>query len=107
VLGAKHYFPKLDINGSVRLDLSVAGHPKAVELGFIRKLDAGLVRTNDPNQTGAIAVHFLGKRVPAFEQEQNGMLWADPLECLADLYELRLDGQAQEMLHWLVDRRRT
>lgn len=104
VLGAKHYFPRLDINGSVRLDLSVAGHPKAVDLGFVRKLDAGLVRTADPNRTGAIAVHFLGKRAPGFEREQDGMLWADPLECLADLYELRLDGQAQEMLHWLIDR---
>lgn len=107
VLGAKHYFPRLDINGSVRLDLSVAGHPKAVDLGFIRKLDAGLVRTDDPKQTGAVAVHFLGKRAPGFARGQDGMLWADPLECLADLYELRLDGQAQEMLHWLVDRRRT
>lgn len=106
VLGAKHYFPKLDINGSVRLDLSVAGHSKAVDLGFIRKLDAGLVRSDDPNQTGAVAVHFLGKRVPGFERGQDGMLWADPLECLSDLYELRLDGQAQEMLHRLVDRSR-
>ena len=107
VLGAKHYFPKLDINGSVRLDLSVAGHPKAVDLGFIRKLDAGLVRSGDPNQTGTVAVHFLGKRVPGFERGQDGMLWTDPLECLADLYELRLDGQAQEMLHGLIERCRT
>lgn len=107
VMGAKHYFAKLDISGSVRLDLTVQGTEKSVDMGFIRQLDAGLVRTTEPGATGVIAVHFLGTRTESmFERGEDGTLWADPVECLADLYELHLDAQAQEMLHALVEDRK-
>lgn len=105
VLGAKHHFPELDINGSVRLDLSVQGNSKAVELDFMRRLDAGLVASGDPMEKPSVVVHFLGGRTPSSFERDGGMLWADPLECLADLYDLRLDAQADEMLHALISRR--
>ena len=31
--------------------------------------------------------------------------WADPLDCLADLYEMRLDAQADEMVRFLIYKR--
>ncbi|WP_066709736.1 hypothetical protein [Curvibacter delicatus] len=107
VLGAKRYYPKLDISGSVRLDLTVKGTEKSADLGFIRQLDAGLVRATEPGATGAIAVHFLGTRADSrFEMGEDGTLWADPVECLADLYELRLDAQAKEMLNAMIEDRK-
>lgn len=105
VLGAKHYFPELDITGSVRLDLSVQGHNKAVELDFIRRLDAGLVVSDDPMEKPSVVVHFVGGRTHSSFERDGDIFWADPLECLADLYDLRLDAQADEMLRALISRR--
>ena len=105
VLGAKHYFPELDITGSVRLDLSVQGHNKAVELDFMRRLDAGLVISSDPMEKPSVVVHFLGGRTQSSFERDGDIFWADPLECLADLYNLRLDAQADEMLRALISRR--
>lgn len=105
VLGAKHYFPELDVAGSVRLDLSVQGHSKAIELDFIRRLDAGLVASDDPMEKPSVVVHFAGGRAQSSFERDGDMVWADPLECLADLYDLRLDAQADEMLRALIRRR--
>lgn len=65
VLGAKQYFPGFDISGSVLLDLSVQGHTKAVELHFMRRLNAVLIETDDLLEKPAVAVHFLGGRAIA------------------------------------------
>lgn len=105
VLGAKHHFPGLDITGSVRLDLSVQGHKKAHELDFIRRIDAGLVASSDPMEKATVVVHFLGRHAPNSFEREGDTMWADPLECLSDLYDLRLDAQADEMLHALIRQR--
>lgn len=97
VLGAKQYFPGFDISGSVRLDLSVQGHTKAVELHFMRRLNAVLIETDDLLEKPAVAVHFLGGRAHSSFDCRGDNVWADPLECPADLYELQLGSQVDEM----------
>lgn len=100
VLGARHHFADLDITGSIRLDLAVHRAP----LDFIRKLDAGLVETQDPQAKAVVVVHQSQGPSPWFVKGNAGV-WADPLECLVDLHELGLDAQADEMLRHLVEKR--
>lgn len=106
VMGAKHYFPKLDISGNVRLDLTLLGNKRTANLDFVRQLDAGLVESRDSSEAGAVAVHFSDSRADnMFMRDSNGVVWANQVQCLVDLYELRLEMQAQEMLQFLVDER--
>lgn len=106
VIGAKHYFPKLDISGNVRLDLTIKGNKRTANLDFVRQLDAGLVESRGSNEVGSVAVHFSDSRADnMFMRDSNGVVWANPVQCLVDLYELRLEMQAQEMLQFLVDER--
>lgn len=96
VLGAKHYYPQLDITSSPRLDLTV--HGDNVNLDFVDKLDAGLQRSINPDDTPQLVVHYLLRPKAFFEVDSEGTIWADPVECLADLFEARLNTQADEML---------
>jgi hypothetical protein len=101
VLGARHHFADLNITGSLRLDLTVH---RAAALAFIRKLDAGLVETQDPQAKAVVVVHRAHGPNLGFVKDAAG-LWADPLECLIDLHVLGLDEQADEMLKNLVQTR--
>lgn len=96
VLGAKHYYPQLDITSSPRLDLTV--HGDNVNLDFVDQLDAGLQRSTNPDDTPQLVVHYLLRPQAFFEVDSEGTVWADPVECLADLFEARLNTQADEML---------
>lgn len=96
VLGAKHYYPQLDITSSPRLDLTV--HGDNVNLDFVDQLDPGLQRSTNSADTPQLVVHYLLRPQAFFEVDGEGTVWADPVECLADLFEARLDSQADEML---------
>lgn len=96
VLGAKHYYPQLDISSSPRLDLTI--HGDNVNLDFVDQLDAGLQRSTNPDDTPQLVVHYLLRPQAFFEVDPEGTVWADPVECLADLFEARLNTQADEML---------
>jgi hypothetical protein len=96
VLGAKHYYPQLDITSSPRLALTV--HGDNVNLDFVDQLDAGLQRSTNPDDTPQLVVHYLLRPQAFFEVDSEGTVWADPVECLADLFEARLNNQADEML---------
>lgn len=96
VLGAKHYYPQLDITSSTRLDLTVHGHN--VNLDFVDQLDAGLQRSTNSSAAPQLVVHYLLRPQAYFEVGSEGTVWADPVECLADLFEARLHAQADEML---------
>jgi hypothetical protein len=98
VLGAAHYFPKLDLVGVPRLDLSEHGSGRRLDLGFIEKLDPALKRVNDPLEPATVVVHQLRHATSLFESREGGLHWADPVECLLDLHEARLDAQATQFL---------
>lgn len=105
VLGAQHYVPEVNIVGTPRLDLVVAGQPGSFTDSDVRRLDASLDPRSSESRQSHVAVHFIGKRMdPGFEMS-DGHQYASPGQCLADFYELGLDGQAQEIIQQLVERR--
>jgi len=101
VLGAKHYHPALDITGIPRLDLSLHCGRKEADLSFVQRLDPGLARTDRRDEPASLAVHLIRRKESLFERGEDGWLYADPVECLLDLHEARLESQAQEMLEAL------
>jgi len=108
VESAKHYYPGLDLVGSPRLDLS-----KHVQIGkrkdwdFIEKLDPALNRVDDPFKPANVVVHFVQHKESFFEAREEGLSWADPVECLLDLHELHLEAQATDFLNVLLSRRQS
>jgi len=105
VIGAKHYYPMLNITGSPRLDLIVHGGVKS-DLAFITKLDPALRQINNLMDPENVVVHFLPRAESMFIKDHNGLLLADPIECLANLYQAGLDYQGEDMLSTLIAKRK-
>lgn len=106
VIGAKRYYPDLDIVGTPRLDLAIHCPDKRVDLTFVQKLDPALDRTRDTHRPARLALHFIRRKDPLFERDQDGSQWADPVECLLELYSARLDQQARSYQEFLASRGR-
>lgn len=98
VLGALHYYPDLDLVGAPRLDLSFHCDRGRVNLSFIEKLDPALKQEDDPLQPANVVVHVVRHKDALFTPREGGLLWADPVECLLDLHEARLESQASQFL---------
>jgi len=105
VLGAKHYCPALDLVGTPRLDLSLHCPGKRLNLEFIEKLDPALKRVTDPLAPANLAVHAVRHADAQFAPREGGLAWADPVECLFDLHETRLEMQASQFLENLKSKR--
>lgn len=105
VLGAKHYAPDLDLVGTPRLDISLHVRNREVDHNFIGKLDPALQRIHDPLEPASVVVHTVYHADPLFVSREGGLCWADPVECLLDLYDARLDIQAREFLETLRTKR--
>ena len=101
VLGAKHHFPDLDLVGVPRLDLSQHCSGRHMELGFVTQLDPALQRIEDPLAPAHLVVHAVRHADPFFTPRDGGLAWADPVECLLDLHEARLEMQASQFLEFL------
>ena len=100
-LCARHYYPKLDLVGTPRLDLSIHCPDKYADLDFIGNLDPALKQEKDPDVPANLVLHFIRRETPFFEKGSEGLIWADPVECLIDLQEMRLEPQALEFLNAL------
>ncbi len=98
VLGAKYYAPGLDLVGVPRLDLSQHSGTRRLDLSFIRELDPALERIDDPLIPATVVVHAVRSADSLFTHREQGLNWADPVECLLDLHEARLDSQAAQLL---------
>lgn len=103
VFGAKNYFPDLDIVGSPRLDLCVHTPAGEAELSFVEQLDPGLKKTEDAYAPARVVLHFLRRKRSFFDQVESD-LYADPIECLADLSAGRLVTQAAAFGQYLISR---
>lgn len=103
--GALHYHPQLDLSASPRLDLSVHCAQGFVDLDFVGLLDPALTLVRAPGEPVRLAVHVLRRREPFFDGATGRIPYADPIECLLDLHESRLEPQAQELLAALMSRR--
>jgi len=106
VLGAKRYYENLDIVGTPRLDLCIHCPTRAINTDFVKRLDPALERTRDTHQPAQLALHFLRRKDPFFDHDSEGVLWADPVECLIELYSARLDMQARSFQELLASRGR-
>jgi hypothetical protein len=98
VAAARHYYPRFDLNGLPRLDLVTT--PDA-GVDWLRKLDPALRPTNDPARSPVLVVHPTDRLVDASEESSP---WADPVETLLDLHELRLGDQAEDFVRSLRHR---
>jgi hypothetical protein len=105
VLGARHYYPDLDLVGTPRLDLSLHSPGKRMNLDFLEKLDPALKRVEDPLAPANVVVHAVRQADAQFSPREGGLAWADPLECLFDLHEARLEMQAAQFLEALQHHR--
>ncbi len=105
-LGAKFYYPELDLVGAPRLDLSLHCPGQRMNLEFVETLDPALKRVEDPLATANVVVHAVRHADAQFTPRENGLAWADPVECLFDLYEARLDAQASQFLAYLQAHRK-
>jgi hypothetical protein len=106
VIGAKHYYPDLDIVGTPRLDLCVHAPGDRIDLDFVKRLDPALERTRDPHRPAQLALHFLRRKKPLFHRADKELPAPDPVECLLELYMGRLDQQAAEFEAFLTMRGR-
>ncbi len=101
VLGARHYHPELDLMGLPRLDVSVHCPEKSADVSFVRRLDPGLEVTSDPAEPARLVVHCVRHEEALFAPDSGGLPWADPVECLMDLHEARLEPQAADLVRAL------
>lgn len=106
VLGARRMFPAFDLIGTPRLDLSIHSQARKPDLEFVRQLDPALkpARYDEPAR---LVIHTLRCPHSFFETTPDGTMWADPVECLLDLHEIRLESQAAEFLRFLTPSRMT
>jgi hypothetical protein len=98
VWGAKHYQPSLDLIGNPRLDLSIHSARKAADLSFVEKLDPALEKATRRDESPTLVIHTIRRAESLFQPTENDLPWADPVECLLDLHEARLEPQALEFL---------
>ncbi|MBI2743950.1 MAG: winged helix-turn-helix transcriptional regulator [Burkholderiales bacterium] len=106
-LGATKHFPKFDIVGTPRVDLVVLGEPKDLGDSEVARIDPSLERFKGRAAEATVVVHFVGRRKTSPFTLENNVRYADPLNCMADLYDVGLENQANEMLRHLVDQRST
>jgi hypothetical protein len=101
VLGAEMHYPNLDITGAPRLDLCVYDG----DASFVRKLDAGLLETSDPEDKAVLILHLT--RSPQRDPRMPGHLRsASAVDCLADLLEIGLNAEARDFWRALTLKRK-
>jgi len=110
--GARHYKSDIDLIGMPRLDLSLHCPKERIDWSFVERIDPGLVETKERDGPASLVVHVLRRKESFFVSAdsteanglQSGLQWADPVECLLDLHEARLEPQAKELLDFMERR---
>jgi hypothetical protein len=98
IWGAKHYHPDLDIVGNARFDLSLHSQHRKVDYSFVKRLDPALEETRSTRESASLVIHTVRRPESFFERSTDGPPWADPVECLLDLHEARLESQARDFV---------
>lgn len=97
VPGARRLDPSLDLVGIPRLDITIHCRVGKPDMSFLRQLDPAL-KPGNTGESARVVIHALHQEHVFFERDKDGVLWADPVECLLDLHEMRLETQASEFL---------
>lgn len=100
VLGARRLHPQLDLIGTPRLDLCLHTCARQPDIGFLRQLDPAL-KPAGREEPARLAIHLVRYPRRFSQTDADGVLWADPVECLLDLHEMGLESQALEFLQAL------
>ena len=100
----RHYDPEIDLVGVPRVDLSLHCPGKRVDWSFVERLDPALEKTERRDDPAALVVHLVRREAALFQSDDSGMQWADPVECLLDLHEARMESQAMEFLDFFTKR---
>jgi len=104
VLGARSHYPSLDLVGTPRVDLTVHCPGPRLDLDFITRIDPGLSPAGSAAEPAALVVHVLRRKEAWFTPLPEGGWRADPVECLLDLHEARLEAQAAEFFNAFAPR---
>jgi hypothetical protein len=104
VAAARYWQPTFDLVGVPRVDLEVHAPLGLPDLRFVQRLDPALVIAR-PEAAPALAVHVVTRAESLFEPDEGGLAWADPVETLLDLHQLRLHKQADEFVRYWRRRR--
>lgn len=99
-IGSRHWYPNIDLHGDPRLDLSIHCPNDNLDLDFVKKLDPALKESKNPSEPATFVVHVVRRKKAMFEHYSDGITWADPIECLLDLQEMRFEQQASEFIHF-------
>jgi len=106
VTAALDFYPELDLVGSPRLDLCIHAPGRYADLSFIEELDPALQESSDPEAPVYLALHFVRSKESFFTEFANGLKRAGVVECLMDLYEMRLPDQANDWMNALLKHER-
>ncbi|MBI2932540.1 MAG: hypothetical protein HYY16_12895 [Planctomycetes bacterium] len=102
VQSARHWDRHFDLNGLPRLDVVVHAPHGSFDPGFVKQLDSALRPSQSPSAEHVLVVHSLPRAEALFDEDRAGKLpYADPVETLLDLHELRLTTQADELIERL------
>ncbi len=102
---AAHAFREFNLIGNPRLDLTIHCPQDSFDLDFIDDIDVGLKRSDDLQYPANLVLHFIRRR-ESFFTTSAGTQWADPIECLMDLADLRLVEQADQYYEYLLTKRK-
>lgn len=102
VYGALHYDSMFDLRGVPRLDLSVHVPSPGAAVELARTLDPALELVENHRSSHVLAVHSIWRAEPYFVYEEGDSVpWADPVEVLLDLDDMRLSEQLHELVRKL------
>jgi len=62
------------------------------------RLDPALEKATRRDESPTLVIHTIRRAESLFQPVENDLPWADPVECLLDLHEARLESQALEFL---------
>ncbi len=102
ILGARNHYPDIDLVGTPRVDLTIHCPGNRIDLGFVSRIDPGLMPVDSSDAPSALVVHVLRRQEAFFTPMAEGGFSADPVECLLDLHEARLESQAEEFFNALA-----
>jgi hypothetical protein len=99
VVDARYHDPYFDLNGLPRVD-AVMTEP--IDLNWHRSIDPALRQASRKEAEPVLVVRRTTRAEPAFvERGEHELPVVDAAETLLDLYELRLDRQAGDLVRTL------
>jgi hypothetical protein len=99
VPAARRLDPRFDLNGTPRIDICAHAPGGEADFGWVANLDPALRPVPPPAPGAVLAVHLVRRPETLYTPDgRRGLPWADPVEILLDLHDLRLTAQADRLI---------